>query len=184
MPRIPYADPQTYSPVAKAAVERSGINLQRMMAGLSDNVLAGVGPFLSSFYSNGSLPAPLREIAILTVGTRSNSSYEVMQHKPLAKLVGLSDSQISAVEHGGQHPGVLDAKQQAVLDFTDELIAKVKVTDATLARARTQLSDRQILDLIMLVGGYMMVARLLETTGVEHDEKPIDWKNQVPNAVR
>jgi alkylhydroperoxidase family enzyme len=184
MPRIPYADPQTYSETAKQAVARSSINLQRMMAGLSDNVLAGVGPFLSSFYNNSSLPAPLREIAILTVGTRSNSSYEVMQHKPLAKLVGLTDGQISAVEHGGQHPGVLDARQQAVLDFTDELIAKVKVTDATLARARGQLSDRQILDLIMLVGGYMMVARLLETTGVEHDATPIDWKNQVPNAVK
>ena len=43
---------------------------------------------------------------------------------------------------------------------------------ATLAAVRQQFCDRQVLDLIMLIGLYMTVCRLLETTGVEPDPIP------------
>jgi len=56
-----------------------------------------------------------------------------------------------------------------VLDFTEEVVLKVRASDATLAAVRQQLGDRQVLDLIMLIGLYMTVCRLLETTGVEPD---------------
>jgi hypothetical protein len=43
---------------------------------------------------------------------------------------------------------------------------------AALAAVREQLRDRQVLHLIGLIGLYMTVCRLLETTGVEPDPIP------------
>ena len=51
---------------------------------------------------------------------------------------------------------------------------------ANLAAVRKHLSDKQVLDLTLLIGFYMMVSRFLETAGVELDSKALDWKNVVP----
>ena len=39
---------------------------------------------------------------------------------------------------------------------------------------RAFLTDRALVDLILVIGLYMTVSRLLETTGVELDQAPID----------
>jgi alkylhydroperoxidase family enzyme len=43
-----------------------------------------------------------------------------------------------------------------------------------LAAVRSHLSDQAVVDLILVIGLYMTVSRLLETTGVELDHAPID----------
>ena len=56
----------------------------------------------------------------------------------------------------------------------------MKAGDATLASVRKLLSDKQVLDLTLLIGLYMMVSRFLETSGVELDSSALDWKHLVP----
>jgi alkylhydroperoxidase family enzyme len=63
-----------------------------------------------------------------------------------------------------------------VLEFVDDLVENVRAGDATLAAVRKHLSDAQVVDLILVSGAYMMISRFLETTGVEIDDQPIDWK--------
>jgi alkylhydroperoxidase family enzyme len=177
MPRIPYADPATLPENIHAAIARTPINIVRMMAGTSDGVFDGFGKLSGAFYGpKASLPPPLREIAILRVGYLSKAPYETYQHEAGARTAGLTDSQIEAIKHGGEHAEVLDATQQAVMSFTEDVVKNVRASDASLADVRKHLSDRQVLDLIMLIGLYMMVSRFLETTGVELDGKPLDWK--------
>ena len=64
---------------------------------------------------------------------------------------------------------------QAVLVFVDDLVKNVRPSDATLAGVRKHLSDTEVIDLTLVSGMYMMVSRFLETTGIELDDKPIDW---------
>jgi 4-carboxymuconolactone decarboxylase len=181
MPRIPYADPATLPESTRTVVARAPINVVRMMAGTSDAVFDGFGKFSGAFYGPASsLPPALREIAILRVGYMSHASYETFQHEPSGRLAGLNDSQIEAIKHGGEHVEALDPVQQAVLDFTDDVVKNVRASDANLAAVRKHLSDKQVLDLTLLIGFYMMVSRFLETAGVELDSKALDWKNVVP----
>ena len=63
----------------------------------------------------------------------------------------------------------------AVIAFVDDLVRNVGASDATLAAVGVHLEQRQILDLILLTGYYMMVCRFLETTGVEIDDTALDW---------
>ena len=181
MPRIPYADPATLPESTRTAVARAPINVVRMMAGTSDAVFEGFGKFSGAFYGPASsLPAVLREVAILRVGYMSHAPYETFQHEPSGRLAGLNDSQIEAIKHGGEHVEALDPVQQAVLNFTEDVVKNVRASDANLAAVRKHLSDKQVLDLTLLIGLYMMVSRFLETAGVELDSKALDWKNVVP----
>lgn len=182
MPRIPYADLETVKPQVKAAVEGAPYNVVRMMAGTSTAVFEGFNKFSGAFYGPAaSLPPALRETAILRVGYLSNARYETFQHEPSARLAGLNDGQIEAIRHGGQHPDSLSPVQQAIVDFTDDVVRNVRPGDASLAAVRKHLSDTQVLDLTLLIGLYMAVSRFLETTGVELDKAAIDWKT-LPQA--
>ena len=69
---------------------------------------------------------------------------------------------------------MLTPAQSAVMAFADDVILNVRAGDATLAAVRAFLTDRALVDLILVIGLYMTVSRLLETTGVELDQAPID----------
>jgi alkylhydroperoxidase family enzyme len=183
MSRIPYADPQALSDAVRQALGPAPINLQRMRAGASEPVFLALSQMMAAFYDKGALPAQIREIAVLTVGARSPCAYEVTQHLSAARLVGLSEAQIEAIRQGGRQ-GVLDERQQAVVDFTEEVIVRVGAGDAALARLRRHFSDREVLDLTILIGIYMMLARVIETAGVEIDSEAPDWEMSAPQALR
>jgi alkylhydroperoxidase family enzyme len=67
-----------------------------------------------------------------------------------------------------------------VLAYVEDLVKNVRASDATLAAVRAHLNDTQLVDLTLVTGMYMMVSRFLETTGVEIDGAPIDWKEVTP----
>lgn len=176
MQRIPYPDPDTLPEAMRKVVEANPANVTRILAGASQPVFNGFAALSSAFTGGGSsLPAQLREIAILRVGYLSNSAYEVFQHEALARYVGLSDAQIDAIKSGAGTE-VLGEAGAAVLAFADDLVDNVRACDETLAGVRKHLSDTQVIDLTLVTGMYMMVSRFLETTGIEIDSAPIDWK--------
>lgn len=174
MPRIPYARPEDLEPGSRALLDAAPINVVRMLVDASPAVAQGFVGFSRAFFADSRLPADLREIAILRAGYVAGSDYETWQHESIARGVGLSDAQIAAVRAGGRHPDVLSPAQQSVLDLADEVITKVRAGDVALAEVRRHLTDDQVVDLIMVTGLYMMVSRLLETTGVERDEESVD----------
>jgi 4-carboxymuconolactone decarboxylase len=176
MPRIPYVDETQLSDDLRAHLGDVPANVTRMMAVASEPVFKAVSQIGSAFISGSDLPAKLREIAILRVGYLSNAPYETFQHEALGRFVGLSDAQIEAVRDGDAASPALDQVERAVLEFVDDLVENVRAGDATLAAVRKHLSDAQVVDLILVSGAYMMISRFLETTGVEIDDQPIDWK--------
>ena len=86
---------------------------------------------------------------------------------PIAESVGATAAQIAALEAGDITASCFDAREQLVLQFTDELVNDVRVSDPTFAAATREFSSREVVELILAVGYYMMIARLLETTGVD-----------------
>ena len=175
MTRIPYPDPAKQSDFVRAMLVRAPINIMKMVSHASEPVFSGFGQFSGAFYQLTDLDPVLREVAILRVGYLSNSAYEVFHHEGLGRELGLSDSQIAAIKAGRADP-VLTPAQAAVMAFADDIIVNVRAGDATLAAVRNFLSDRALVDLILVIGLYMTVSRLLETTGVELDRAPIDTK--------
>jgi alkylhydroperoxidase family enzyme len=173
MPRIPYPDPAKQSETVRATLARAPINIMKMVSNASEPVFNGFGQFSGAFYQPSELDPALREVAILRVGYLSKSAYEIFHHEGLGRQIGLGDAQIAAIK-AGRPDAALTAAQQAVMAFADDVIVNVRAGDATLAAVRAHLSDQAVVDLILVIGLYMTVSRLLETAGVELDQAPID----------
>jgi alkylhydroperoxidase family enzyme len=56
-----------------------------------------------------------------------------------------------------------------VLRFTTEVVKQVRASDETFAALAALVSPREIVELVLTIGYYMMIARLLETTAVDMD---------------
>ncbi len=168
MARLPYVDLSTASDDVRDTLERMAVPLKifHMMAHAETNFrsLVRLGGHI---LGKQRLSGKLRELAILRIATVSNARYEWVQHVPIAKSAGATEAQIAALERGDTTAGCFDAREQLVLRFTDELIRDVRVSDTTLAAATKEFPPREIVELILAVGYYMMIARLLETTGVD-----------------
>ena len=175
MPRIPYADSASLADAVRNQLGQNPANVSRMLAVASEPVFLALGELGSAFIRGSALPPKLRELAILRVGYLSRAIYETWQHEALGRFVGLTDGQIAAIKAGDRASDALAEDERAVLAFVDDVVINVRAGDATLAAVRQHLGDAQLVDLILVTGYYMTISRLLETTGVELDAKPIDW---------
>jgi len=59
--------------------------------------------------------------------------------------------------------------------FVDECVTHVKVSDATFADAKEVFSPGEIVEMTLLTGFYMMIARFLATLAIDLDAAPVDW---------
>jgi alkylhydroperoxidase family enzyme len=176
MPRLAYQDPAKLSPESRALLGEKPMNVARMLAVASEPVFQSVLGVLMAFLNGSSLSPEQREIAILRVGYRSGAAYELHQHEALSRHFGMTDAQFAAIRAGDK--AALGDVGGAILALTDELIDNVRASDAAMAAIKQRLSERQIADLILLIGTYIMACRFLETTGVEIEDEPIDisWR--------
>jgi 4-carboxymuconolactone decarboxylase len=60
--------------------------------------------------------------------------------------------------------------QRSVLRFTEEVVRDARASDATFAAVAETLSPREIVELLMVIGQYMMLARVMATVDLELDE--------------
>jgi alkylhydroperoxidase family enzyme len=96
---------------------------------------------------------------------------------PIAKAVGASDDQVAALESDEPEADSFSADQRAVLRFTTEVLHDARPSNEAFEAISAILSPREIVELLMVIGQYMMVARVMATTEIEIDG-PVD-----PNAV-
>lgn len=166
MPRIPYFDlKQAPAEITELLGSRPPLNIYRM---LPHAVTAAPG-FLKlggALLRENELDSKLRELAIIRVGILSGASYEVHQHKRIAARIGITADKIEAIAQGAE-AAVYTPLEKLVLRFTDEVVRNVKAPDALFHELLSQLNNRQITELVLTIGFYMMVSRFLENLEVE-----------------
>ncbi len=172
MPRIPYFDmADADENLCKAIESRPPLNIYRM--------LAHAGPAAVGFLSLGSallrenlLDDHLRELVILRVGILCRAPYEVFQHERLASKIGVSQEKITALRDGPDAP-VFDDFERKVLRYTDSVVLNVKAGDSLFGALQQKLSHRELAELTLVIGYYMMVSRFLENFEVEIEVVPV-----------
>jgi 4-carboxymuconolactone decarboxylase len=109
------------------------------------------------------LPARIRELAILRVAHRRDCEYEWSHHVSMAKAEGITDDQIAAVQRGE----AADEFDRAVITAVDELDEKSQMSDQTWAALGERLSDQQRMDFVFTVGCYTTLAMAFNTFGIQ-----------------
>lgn len=112
---------------------------------------------------SSTLPARIRELAILRVAHRRGCAYEWSHHVRMAKDEGITDDQIAAVKRGE----AADPFDRVVISAVDELEEYSQLSDQTWAALGERLNDQQRMDFIFTVGCYALLAMAFNTFGVE-----------------
>jgi alkylhydroperoxidase family enzyme len=171
MPRIPYFDMEQATPEYRDMLKgRYNLNLYRMLPHAT-TIAPGFLRMGGAILRESAIDPQLREIAILRVGFLSKASYEVHQHKRVARKVGLSDAKIAALENDPQS-AVFSPLEKLVIRYTDEVVANVKASDALFDELLAQLDHRRMAELTLTIGFYMAVSRFLENFEVEIEPQP------------
>ena len=116
--------------------------------------------FAAELMAKGDLSGRDRELIVLRVGWLCRAPYEWNSHVQIARRIGvLSDAEIAAVTVGSSDPIWAD-HERAVLRAVEELLDDAMITDATWDALSAGLSERQLLELPILIGQYQGVAYL------------------------
>jgi alkylhydroperoxidase family enzyme len=168
--RLPLIDPETTSGDIRASFDRMPVrlNIFRMMAHAEANMIPAMR-LGNSILHKQKLSAVNRELLILQTAQLEGGAYEWRQHVPIALGVGVTQAQIDAVERADYDDAALDEAERALLKFGREVVEKVRVGDAAFAGIRKHFSDQEIVEAIIALGFYMMMARLTEATETNLD---------------
>jgi alkylhydroperoxidase family enzyme len=170
MARLPLIDPDTTSGDARAAFDRMPVKLNvfKMLAHAETGFIPAMR-FANAILHKQKLGHVHRELLILQVAQRERAAYEWRQHVPIALGLGVTQRQIDCVEQGKYDDDAFDDAERALLAFGTEVIGNVRVSDAVFAAMRPHFSDQEIVEAILAIGVYMMIARLTEATETDLD---------------
>lgn len=123
--------------------------------------------FAGALMPGGRLPRRETELVILRVATLCGSEYELTQHRRLGRRAGLSAEEVERV----QAPVVqgFGMRETLLLRAVDELHATRDLGDATWTDLSALLDEPTLVELVMLVGHYEMLATTLGTLRVRPD---------------
>lgn len=170
MARMPYPDLAKASPEVREMLSRlpAPVNIFNMMAH-ADSALKPVMKLGGTLLGKLELDPLLRELVILHAVNLEGGEYEWIQHVPVVLALGGTQAQVDALKAGQEDAACFDACQQAALRFAREVVVDVRASEAALAEVRKHLSEREVVELILTAGFYIMLARLTETLGIEND---------------
>lgn len=172
MGRIPYYDMANASPELQDLLKaRNPLNLYRMLPHAT-TIAPGFLKMGGAILRESALDPVLRELAILRVGFLSNASYEIHQHKRVARNVGMSDDKIAALENDPDSD-VFSPLEKLVIRYTDDVVTNVKASTELFDSLQAQLDIRRMAELTLTIGFYMTVSRFLENFEVDIETHPI-----------
>jgi alkylhydroperoxidase family enzyme len=170
MARLPYVDPDAAPERVRDALGLvPPLNVFRMLAH-AETVFEPWLRMSGAILSELELDPRLRELAILQVARQADAEYEWVQHVAIGTASGLTADQIAAVEEGRLEAPSLDDSQRAVLALTRAVVAGPEVDDTVFADLRRHLSPREIVELLLTIGEYWMLARVMTVLELDLDE--------------
>jgi AhpD family alkylhydroperoxidase len=125
--------------------------------------------FAGRLMPGGRLSRRESELVIVRVAARRGSSYELAQHRRLARRAGLTRDQIAAVEALAADAAGLSDRERLLLRAADELLADQDLSDGLWAELGACFDDRERIEIVMLVGHYAMLATALHVLRVQPD---------------
>src|SRR6478609_8884643 len=150
MARIPYFDPeQAPERVLRAMAGKRKINIFRMIAN-SENSAPEVLALGQTLSKGSSLDPAHREVVILRVAHLTNAAYT------------------------SREPGIiLSPFERTLIEFTDAVVITATAPDELFDAVRTDYNDSRVVELVLLIGFYMMVARVMNTFHLDLENEKV-----------
>jgi alkylhydroperoxidase family enzyme len=170
--RLPLIDPEDANGAAGPLLARiagdrgQAFNVYRMLAN-SPGTLAGVYGLVTYLWAESELPPRVQELVILRVAQLTGSDYEWSRHRVVAARVGVPDDQVAALSDWRDARERFDQVERAALALAEETTLNVEASAGAVAAVRALLGDQATLELVVLIGFYGMVSRVLRSLDVD-----------------
>lgn len=170
MARLPYLDPDQAEPrVAEVLAKAADLGIFRMVANAQRAFPAWMR-FGGTLFDPGELDPLLREFAITRVAAMTpGADYEWVQHAQITLDVGGTQEQLDAIKRGVLDAAVLGADGQLVVRFTTQVVRDASPDEETFAAVTARFTPREIMHLLLVIGQYMMLGRIMATTRIDLD---------------
>ena len=158
------AGPQAFDLAADdgSLVGPFGLMLHAPQVGEPLQALGAAVRFATSFTDRA------REVAILTVAVATDSGFEVWAHERVARQVGLSAAELRGIRSGTfGDDATVDPVEAMVADLARRLAERRPLDAEAYAVAVAVLGEQRLLELVVLVGYYAMMAQLMDVFGIE-----------------
>ena len=167
MTRIPYADPAAVSERTAAALRAvPPLNVFRVLA-VADQAFPAFLRLTGGLWNDAELSPRRRELAILHVAHLTGAAYEWHQHVAVARLCDITDAEIAAIETGDLAPFGED--DRALLEMTAVIVRRERAGEPLFAATRRALTDRELIELHLVVAIYAGLAGLMTNLDLDLD---------------
>ena len=113
----------------------------------------------------------LRELAILRVARMTpGAEYEWVQHVPILLAVGGTPEQVAALETDDLQADALGEDGRLIVRFAEQVVRDATPDEQTFAQMSDRFTSAEIVQAILVVGQYMLVARVMATAQIDLDE--------------
>jgi 4-carboxymuconolactone decarboxylase len=171
MALIPYADDDAQDQRVRRVLERlpePRINLFTMLA----NAPALIGPTLrlgEAILTKSDLDVVLRELTILHTARITGTEYEWVQHEAIARLVGIEEDKIRAVERGETGGEPFEPHESLALAIVGDLLDHGTPSPELVKRGEAVLGRAQLLELLIVAGYYAMLGGVMRAVQLDVD---------------
>lgn len=158
------------------------LNLIKIMAHAPPN-LESVVRLSDSVLNRGVLDPVLRQVAVIRLAAVVGSDYERTLLESVAVGVGMSDELIAAAREGSGGQGLTEAQSMAAR-LAEELALQPRPSQETFAYFKQRLTHRELVELVQVIGFYLMQTRLIETFAIDLEDPPVDLSRRLDTVDR
>jgi 4-carboxymuconolactone decarboxylase len=171
MALIPYADEDPQDERVRELVGRlpePRINLFTMLA----NAPALAGPALrlgEAILTKSDLDPVLRELVILQTAQLTDTEYEWVQHEEIARLIGVGEDKIRAVQRGEIEGTPFSARESLALRLAGAVLDHGTPPPELVKQGAEELGRAQLLELLLVAGFYAMLGGVMRAVQLDID---------------
>jgi len=177
--RIPPLDPKDWTPDQRKRFDPNGTGQRAANVFVTfvrnppaDRVR---GPINQHILNSTTLSVRQRETLLMRIGVLCRSEYEWAAHSRLGRRAGMTDTDVDRIIAGPDSGGG-DPVEAALLRATDELYRDDLVSDQTWSALAAAFDRKQLLDVLIAVGGYRSTSMAINSAGVQLDANMAEFR--------
>jgi alkylhydroperoxidase family enzyme len=178
-PRIPPLEPKDWTPEQRKRFDPNGTGQRaaNVFVTFVRNPPADRlrGPINQHILNSTTLSVRQRETLLMRIGVLCRSEYEWAAHSRLGRRAGMTDADVARIVDGPESGGG-DPLEVALIRATDELYRNDRVSDETWAALAKGLDTKQLLDMLIAVGGYRATSMAINSAGVQLDANMAEFR--------
>ncbi len=166
MARLPFVGKQELS-AENQDLDRPENNLYRVL-NHSPNC-SRIAQRMAEFVFRGTrLDGRLKELAIMAAAYLARSKYAWAHHLVICKKYGVSEEDVRQLMNRlDGRPHTLDERARLTVDAAREMTENITMSDATFAALRGFLNNEEMVDLVVIIGHYNSMGRVLRTLAID-----------------